>query len=131
MEEPKTEYTLRAFTYPVKMAKRVYDPKDESDGKRILVMRFWPRGVRKTSIDLWVKEVGTSPELIKQWKTGKIEWSEFRARYKKQMQGENEKKLIKELRGYANQGPITLLCIEKDPERCHRSILKELIEKRH
>ena len=94
-------------------------------------MRFWPRGVRKTVIDLWMKEVGTSPELIKQWKTGKMAWAQFKARYKKQMQGENEKKLIAELRGYANQGPITLLCIEKDPERCHRSILKELIEKRH
>ena len=94
-------------------------------------MRFWPRGVRKTTIDLWMKEIGTSPDLIKDWKTGKITWTQFKTRYKRQMQGENEKKLRTELRGYANQGPITLLCIEKDPERCHRSILKELIEKRH
>ena len=92
-------------------------------------MRFWPRGVRKSSIDLWMKEVGTNPELIKDWKTSKITWSRFKARYKKQMEGENEKKFLTELRGYANEGAITLLCTDKDPERCHRSVLKELIEK--
>lgn len=92
-------------------------------------MRFWPRGVRKTTIALWMKEVGTSPDLIKDWKAGRITWAQFKARYKKQMQGEKEKKLISELRGYANKGPITLLCTDKNPEKCHRSILKELIER--
>jgi uncharacterized protein YeaO (DUF488 family) len=129
-EEPKTQYDLPALTYPVKIEKRVYDKEDDGDGKRILVMRFWPRGVRKTAIDLWMKEVGTGPELIKDWKAGKITWARFTALYKKQMQGDKEKKLIAELRGYANEGPITLLCTDKDPDRCHRSILKELIERR-
>ena len=93
-------------------------------------MRFWPRGVRKITIDLWMKKVGTSPDLIKDWKTGKITWAQFKARYRKQMQGEGEKKLLAELRQFANEGTLTLLCTDKDPERCHRSILKELIEKR-
>ncbi|TMI69082.1 DUF488 family protein, partial [Candidatus Bathyarchaeota archaeon] len=43
-----------------------------SDGKRILTMRLWPRGVRKDSINLWLKDVGASRELIKEWKARKI-----------------------------------------------------------
>jgi uncharacterized protein YeaO (DUF488 family) len=46
------------------------------------------------------------------------------------MRGELEKNRIKELVEYAKKGPITLLCTDKDPDRCHRSLLKEMIEAR-
>ena len=38
--------------------KRVYDPASPGDGKRILVDRLWPRGVKKedAAIDEWLKE---------------------------------------------------------------------------
>jgi uncharacterized protein YeaO (DUF488 family) len=93
-------------------------------------MRLWPRGVRKTTIDLWMKDVGTSIDLIRGWKSGRVTWAQFKSRYKKQMRGELEKNRIKELVEYAKKGPITLLCTDKDPDRCHRSLLKEMIEAR-
>ncbi|MCE5274206.1 MAG: DUF488 family protein, partial [Deltaproteobacteria bacterium] len=42
--------------------KRVYDPPERSDGKRILVDRLWPRGLSKDKarVDLWMKEVAPS-----------------------------------------------------------------------
>ncbi len=112
----------------IQIEKTVYDKPSPSDGKRILVMRLWPRGVRKESVDLWLKDVGTSRELIKEWKAGKITWAQFEKRYLSEMKGELPRKLIKEIAGYAREGPITLLCTDKDPNRCHRSLLKKLVE---
>ncbi|WP_338009998.1 DUF488 domain-containing protein, partial [Sinorhizobium fredii] len=47
--------------------KRAYERPTDSDGKRVLVDRVWPRGVRKTdaAIDYWVKELAPSTELRK------------------------------------------------------------------
>jgi len=45
--------------------KRAYKPPAKSDGRRILVERLWPRGIRKTALaaDAWMKQVAPSPEL--------------------------------------------------------------------
>ncbi|MDZ7261801.1 MAG: DUF488 family protein [candidate division KSB1 bacterium] len=111
--------------------RRVYQPKSTEDGQRILVMRYWPRGVKKTDIDRWLKDLGTSPELIQLWKKGKIEWEEFRKRYLEGLQDFEKQKLINELvEAVQNRQTITLLCSCIDERRCHRWILKELIEEK-
>jgi uncharacterized protein YeaO (DUF488 family) len=112
----------------IRIEKTVYDKPVPGDGKRILVMRLWPRGVRKELIDLWLRDVGTSRELIKEWKTGKLAWAEYEKRYYRDMRGDLQRKLVEEIAGYAREGPITLLCTDKDPNRCHRSLLKKLVE---
>ena len=47
--------------------KRAYAPATKRDGKRYLVDRIWPRGVKKDalSIEAWLKELGPSHELRK------------------------------------------------------------------
>lgn len=47
--------------------KRAYESPTDSDGKRILVDRLWPRGIRKTdaAIDYWATELAPSTELRK------------------------------------------------------------------
>ncbi len=110
----------------IKTKKTIYDPKDAQDGKRILVMRIWPRGVSKDKIDLWLKEVGTEKELISRWKANKVSWAEFSKEYKKSLKG--KEKELKELAALAKHGNITLLCSCKDEEHCHRTLLKEAIE---
>ena len=37
--------------------KSIYDPKEESDGIRILITRYWPRGIKKEHFDKWYKEL--------------------------------------------------------------------------
>ncbi|HEX9021228.1 MAG TPA: DUF488 family protein, partial [Nitrospirota bacterium] len=39
--------------------KRVYDAPARDDGKRILIDRLWPRGLKKEDahIDEWIKEI--------------------------------------------------------------------------
>ena len=67
----------------MKIDKSIYDKPEKSDGKRILVMPMWPRGIKKEKVDIWIKELGTPKEVIKKWKSGKIPWSEVVKEYRK------------------------------------------------
>jgi len=107
--------------------KSIYDPKSKDDGFRVLVMQYWPRGVKKEKIDAWYRELGTSKELIKAWKDGKMAWSQFRKRYLAELKDQNKQQLIRQLAQRAKTEKITLLCGCRDPNRCHRSILKDAI----
>jgi len=40
---------------PIRL-KRIYDPAEPEDGFRLLVMRLWPRGVRKEEVSAWEKD---------------------------------------------------------------------------
>lgn len=106
--------------------KSVYDPKEASDGRRVLVMTLWPRGVRKETIDEWKKELGTPRDLITKWKGGKITWAKFTQEYRKSLKGKEEQ--LRMLASESKKGTVTLLCTERDASICHRSILKEAIE---
>ena len=45
--------------------KRIYEKPSIVDGKRVLVDRLWPRGVKRSTanIDLWMKDIAPSDEL--------------------------------------------------------------------
>jgi len=47
--------------------KSVYEPPEASDGRRVLVDRFWPRGIsrERARIDEQLKETASSTELRK------------------------------------------------------------------
>lgn len=110
--------------------KSVYDPVEESDGQRILVSRYWPRGLSKERLSLTehLKDVAPSIELLQDWKTSNISWTEYEKRYHQEMAQQREK--ISELAERANGKTITLLCFEReDNPHCHRHLLKSLIEK--
>jgi uncharacterized protein YeaO (DUF488 family) len=67
--------------------KRTYDAPRRGDGRRILVERLWPRGMKKEAVaaDVWMKEVAPSTELRK-WFGHRVErWGEFRRRYRKEL----------------------------------------------
>ena len=110
----------------IRIVKSVYSPSEPSDGKRILVMTLWPRGVRKDKVDVWMKELGTPRGLIRRFKAGKVPWREFVAEYKKSLRGKEHHLMM--LAEQSKTETITLLCTEKDPNHCHRSILKSAIE---
>ncbi len=107
--------------------KSIYDEKEPSDGTRILIMRKWPRGIKKDKIDEWDKPYAPSEKLLADWNNERISFKEFKSRYLKEMKMCTEK--IKELSKKAKNETITLLCHERNDEHCHRKMLKELIEK--
>src|SRR4051794_37118259 len=68
--------------------KRTYDPAARGDGRRILVERLWPRGMKKESLeaDAWLKEVAPSTQLRK-WFDHRVErWEKFAQRYRDELQ---------------------------------------------
>lgn len=111
---------------PVKV-KRVFDPPEKNDGERILVDHFWPRGVKMEAIDEWRRELGSPPDLIKDWKGEKITWSEFTRRYREEAVTHGD--AIKELADRAKRETISLLCSSSDINKSHCVILKEMVEK--
>ena len=105
--------------------KSVYDPVEESDGERILVSRYWPRGLsqKRLSLKEHLKDVAPSIELLQAWKTGNISWGEYEKRYHQEMSQQRQK--IEQLTKKASCKTITLLCFEReDNPHCHRYLLK-------
>ncbi|MGH9321595.1 MAG: DUF488 domain-containing protein [Vicinamibacteria bacterium] len=67
--------------------KRTYEPPARGDGRRVLVERLWPRGMKKEALaaDEWMKEVAPSTELRK-WFGHRVErWKEFQRRYREEL----------------------------------------------
>lgn len=108
--------------------KCVYDLTGSVNGIKVLVTTYWPRGIKKEKIDRWEKELGTPPDLIKKWKGGSIDWAMFSREYLKAIKSKKEK--IAELAELAGKKDITLLCTCREDNRCHRILLKRLIEKK-
>jgi uncharacterized protein YeaO (DUF488 family) len=109
--------------------KSVYDPAEDADDQRILVTRFWPRGISKARLSVaeWMKDVAPSIALLKDWKAGRISWDEYTVRYHREMLAHEA--AIADLRQRARMGTITLLCFEREGDpHCHRHLLKALIE---
>lgn len=112
------------------------DPSSPDDGYRLLITRYRPRGVAKAdeTWDAWQPALGPSKELhAAYWGKGrlKIDWKTYLSRYRVEMR--DQKEAIDELAHRVAKGEqLTLLCSSAcDREsRCHRSILKQLIEKR-
>jgi len=108
-------------------AKRVYDPPEKADGLRVLTMRLWPRGIAKSKVHLWLKELGADVANIRAWKAGKLDWPEMRARYLAGLERPAASAALAELRSLAAKGTVTILCSCPDEARCHRGILKSLL----
>jgi uncharacterized protein YeaO (DUF488 family) len=109
--------------------KRVYDEKSPADGKRILIDRLWPRGIKKEEIriDEWLKEIAPSNELRKWFAHDPSKWKEFKERYFRELEG--EKDLVDALVKQAASGTVTLLFAAKDTEHNNAIALKELVER--
>ena len=104
--------------------KRVYDKPEPADGTRVLVMRLWPRGIRKSAVDLWLKELGAEVANLRAFRAGRIGWPEMRRRYLAGLTHEPASSALGRLRAMAKRGRVTVLCSCEDPKRCHRSLLR-------
>ncbi|MBI5562505.1 MAG: DUF488 family protein [Deltaproteobacteria bacterium] len=118
-------------TYRVKTAS-IYAPEAPDAGLRVLVMRYWPRGIKKERVDLWLRGLGPSAGLIKEWKAGAMSWAAFKRAYMAEFKDEARKSGYEELIRIVKDAKagVTLLCACADDERCHRRILREMAEKR-
>lgn len=91
-------------------AKRLYLPEGAEDGHRILVDRYWPRGVAKNQLkyDRWMPELAPSHNLRKWFKVHTQHWDEFLLRYQQELN--EQKNLLQEIKILeAEHGSVTLL----------------------
>lgn len=118
---------------PIK-TKRWNDPPEPDDGLRVLVCRYRPRGVSKheETWDVWHPQLGPSKELhgaVYTETASKIPWPQYRRLYLDQQRKNTA--LIQSLADQVRAGKtVTLLCSSAcvRETRCHRSLIKELIE---
>lgn len=110
--------------------KRTYEAPARGDGRRILVERLWPRGMKKTALDAdaWMKEVAPSTELRK-WFDHRVErWEEFRRRYRDELNANPGG--WKPIFDASSRGTVTLLYSAHDTEHNGAVVLGEYLSKR-
>ena len=116
--------------------KRAYDPPARGDGRRILVERLWPRGVKKEEyarrnfFDVWLPEVSPSRALVsyaqaKPWTDKR--WATFTRRYFGEMRRTEAQRVIALLAALSKGSNFSIGCYCENPQRCHRSLLGTLL----
>ena len=109
--------------------KSIYDKKEESDGKRILITRYYPRGIRKANFDSWCRDLSPSRHLLKSFKAGTISRSVFFQYFCRDLRNDEKKlELCKQLAIESMNKNITLICFEKEEIFCHRYYVKRICE---
>lgn len=114
---------------PQVATKNVREKASRQDGVRVLVMTLWPRGLKKSAVDAWAKELGTPLPLIRSWKSGRITWAELRRGYARHLKTPAAAVALGKLAALARRQRVTLLCLCPDPNRCHRTLLQKEVER--
>lgn len=61
-------------------------------------------------------------------KRRKVTWDQYKTEFLKEMNNEKVRDLLEKLRAFAQTRDLYLICYEKDPTHCHRSLVKKLID---
>jgi len=109
--------------------RRVYDPAEEQDGKRILVDRLWPRGVKKVDahLDEWSKDVAPSTELREWYGHEPAKFEEFSRRYLAELDDPARAEALDHLRELADGQRLTLLTATKNAEISEAAVLATIL----
>ena len=111
--------------------KRVYAAVSPDDGRRVLVERLWPRGLRKVEagVDLWLKEIAAS-HTLRRWfhEAPEARWPVFQDRYREELRAAPASAALVELHRLAQAEPVTLLFAARDQVRNSAVALKAVLE---
>ncbi|HMF65979.1 MAG TPA: DUF488 family protein [Phyllobacterium sp.] len=108
--------------------RRAYDRPGPRDGKRILIDRLWPRGLRKdtASLDLWSKEIAPTPSLRRWFDHRADRFTEFKRRYRDELKSNQA---VGEILRQMGRGKTTLVYAARDPAVNHAVVLAEFLTK--
>jgi len=110
--------------------KRVYDSMGNDDGKKFLVERLWPRGVKKTALAnaVWLKDVAPSTELRKWFGHDPKKWEEFQRRYRLELKAHQA--VLESILEAARRGTVTLLYSSHDTEHNNAVVLRDHLQRK-
>ena len=117
---------------------RLGSHRERNEGLRIGTVRRPPRGVRKEEYaskniyDVWFPNLSPSEALLKEASPlkGENSWKIFRRKFIAEMKSPGAKRDLDLLAALSHQTHFAIGCYCKDESRCHRSILRELLEQR-
>lgn len=115
---------------------RLGEPRSPGEGTRLGTVRRPPRGVRKEDytrrnyFDVWLPDVAPSGELVS-WALSEPftpkRWARYEKAYRAQMKKPPAQRLIALLAAMSRQTDFSIGCYCEDEDRCHRSILRDLL----
>jgi len=117
---------------------RLGTPRATDEGLRLGTVRRPPRGVPKKDFarldyyDAWLPDLSPSQALVSLALKARDDrsWKAFERRYRAEMNKPEPSRLLDLLAALSHQTNFAVGCYCEHEDRCHRSILKTLLEER-
>ncbi|MBV8978600.1 MAG: DUF488 family protein [Alphaproteobacteria bacterium] len=117
---------------------RLGAPRERGEGLRIGTVRRPPRGVPKADFarrdfyDVWLPALSPEPALVTMALTAKDSrtWNAFLRKFRAQMSKPGAAQLLDLLAALSHASDFSVGCYCADEARCHRSVLRALLEQR-
>lgn len=115
---------------------RLGSPRAKNEGTRIGTVRRPPRGVPKSEFatrdfyDAWLPDLAPSDALVKVGLAADDDraWAAFVKKYRAEMKRPEAARLLALLAALSQSSNLSVGCYCEDEARCHRSVLRELLE---
>ena len=115
---------------------RLGSPRASGEGVRLGTVRRPPRAVRKADyskrdyFDLWLPELAPSAKLVG-WALSEPftdrRWARYARSYRREMREPGRQRLLALLARLSEQASFSVGCYCEQEDRCHRSILRDLL----
>jgi len=117
---------------------RLGSARPANEGLRIGTVRRPPRGVNKDRYaednwyDIWYPELSPTPQLMAQAKSSHAdsEWNAFVRKFRRQLNEPAASRTLDLLSALSRTANFSLGCYCEREERCHRSVLREMLKER-
>jgi uncharacterized protein YeaO (DUF488 family) len=117
---------------------RLGSARTAGEGLRIGTVRRPPRGVPKTEYarqnwyDVWFPNLAPSAETVKLGMSAQTEkdWQAFKKRYRAEMNEPDASRTLDLLAALSHAADFSVGCYCEDENRCHRSVLRALLQER-
>jgi uncharacterized protein YeaO (DUF488 family) len=113
-------------------------PRSPAEGLRIGTVRRPPRGVRKSDFakldyyDVWFPNLSPGAQLIKEAFAAKDSAAPatFKRKFRAEMKAPDRSRELDLLAALSHHNNFAIGCYCEDENRCHRSVLRELLKER-